>query len=164
MIHAALFSVAQNAARYEVDGVYLGERIAAVISERGVPESSDRTAFSWTGKSGEKLTVRTTAGGNVDLIDLVARPGQKRTIRVPGQLVVLGETGHVNYTQPDQADLDGICGAGLLGEPCEVYRLNRDTDLVMNFGVNTGNSDWALSEVILADRNVLIDTGRIIAK
>lgn len=166
MIHTGLLAVilAEQMSRYCVDDVCLGQNVSIVRSQRGAPSESNGATFTWVDENADHLTVVTKGDGTIALIDLIANPGDDREIQLPGQPVELGKAGHVNYVPPAEARYGDLCGSGLLGKPCEAIRLDRDAELVMNFGMDNGTADWGLSEVILADRSLLIAAGRVIGQ
>ncbi len=150
--------------RDSVDGIFLGSNIFATVAKRGKPDEASRHTYKWRTQQGGSVTVATSDDGIVTVIDVIAGSHERRELDVPNGPVVLGETGHVNYADPPQSVLKDSCGAGLVGGPCEAYTLSDGTELIMNFGKDTGLADWALNEVIIGNRSALLQSGRIIGQ
>jgi hypothetical protein len=146
-------------AAYSLDGIVLGSNVGDLIKTRGTPESTKTGRYSWINSAGGLLSVAADPSGNITVIDVRAGAHEYRPIQLPGgyepQRATLGATGHMNYAEPREATADTLC-ANLRGEPCESFLLPPNTALIVNFGKNCGLSDWSLSEIILANRDVLL--------
>lgn len=150
---------------YSLDGVVLGSNVSDAIRILGIPSLSTSTTVQWTNSYGGSVTVLAGPDGHITLIDEIAGAHELRDIKAAGFGGVLGESGHVNFefSGQTQPTINDSCGAGLVGSPCFAYTLPGGVELVANFGKDNGTADWALSELVLGDRDFLIASGRVIA-
>jgi hypothetical protein len=144
---------------YSLDGISLGASVSDVIKARGEPQTKLGDRYTWMNSAGGILAVSTDANGRVTVIDVVAGEHEVRKVQLPGvephSTATLGETAHVNYVQPPEATFDVLCG-GYAGEPCESFKLSGGAALIVNFGKDSGLSDWFLSEVVLGNREAIL--------
>jgi hypothetical protein len=158
---------------YSVDGVTLGSNVRDLLQSRGKPNDSEfGPLYGWRNSAGGKLTVMTDSSGNITVISLHAGSKERRWVLLPSyegeDYYLLGDTGHANYTQPretiERPNYD-LCGSELKGSPCEAFTLPHGIELVLNFGedINQG-ADWALSQVILGNRDYLIQSGIVVTR
>jgi hypothetical protein len=151
---------------YSVDGIPIGSSVNALERRFGRPTSSTAYASVWLTTAGGKRIVTADRNGRIVGIDVLAGPHERRDIELPSGSATgafeLGETSHVNYyPYPNGAVLNDRCGATLSGSPCEAFTLPNGLEFVINFGMDNGTADWAMSEVILASREALIKRGVI---
>jgi hypothetical protein len=151
---------------YSVDGIAIGSSLKTLERTFGKPASSTASATLWLTPSGGKRIITTDRNGTIVGIDVFAGPHGRRDIELPSGsgtgVFELGETGHVNYyPYPSGATLSDRCGARFTGSPCEAFTLPGGLELVVNFGRDNGTADWAMSEVVLANREALIKRGVI---
>jgi hypothetical protein len=148
-----------------LDRVVLGSTIDDAKLILGKPDVASGATFQWNNANGGRVTVVSNSDNHITLIDVIAGEHERREIRAAGFYGVLGETGHVNFefSATPNVTTDDSCGAGLIGSPCIAYTLPGGVELIANFGKDNGLSDWALSELILGNRNLLLASGRVIA-
>ena len=149
---------------YSLDGIALGSSVKDAVRVLGEPDASNGSTYKWNNSSGGTVTVVADSTGSINLIDVLGGSHEQRDIDAAGGGGTLGETGHVNFVQPPNATVNDRCGAGLSGSPCIAYTLPGDVELVANFGKDTGLADWALSELILANRALLLKSGKVIGQ
>jgi hypothetical protein len=149
---------------YSLDRVVLGSTVSEATVILGKPNVSSIPAYQWRNSYGGTVTL-TASNGHITLIDVIVGEHERRDIKAAGFAGTLGETGHVNFefTAPPNVTSDDLCGAGLIGSPCIAYTLPGGVELVANFGKDNGFADWALSELVLGDRDNLMASGRVIA-
>jgi len=169
LLIAALMSVGTTATpanplSYSLDRIVLGSNVKEAIRILGRPSISSATTYRWDNSSGGTITLLTDSNGNITLIDVLGGNHERRAIDAAGGGGTLGETAHANFNPPKNAKIKDSCGAGLAGEPCVAYTLPKGVELVANFGKNTGLADWALTELVLSDRTLLLASGRVIAQ
>jgi hypothetical protein len=157
MLSAVIPTSAADTGTWSLDGVRLGVRIDQVIALRGKPQRITGNIYYWNNAAGGTLKIETDPHGNVAEIDVKGGPHEVRTVPLPAAPpqddAVLGESGHVNYSAPNDAIFDQVfCSKlGLSGgEPCESYRLPGGAILVIDFGSDVGMADGLLSEIVLA--------------
>lgn len=146
---------------YALDGVALGTTLQQLMEQKGKPQDSNGSEYTWVNAAGGTLTVVADPKGSIVAVDVRAGKDEVRELQIPGAVsgatATLGATGHVNYMQPQEAVDDDLCGS-LLGQ-CEAMRLNDGNELIVDFGKDNGMADWYMSEVILGNRNVLARLG-----
>ena len=155
---------ASTSATYVLDHIALGSNIKDVIGSKGQPDLHSSFTYQWSNATGGITTVLVDSTGAIVLIDVLAGKNEKRSIDAPGGGGILGESGHINVVTPADATPGDWCGAGLIGSPCWAYVMPGGVELVTNFGKDNGLADWALTELILARRDVLLSSGRVIAQ
>jgi hypothetical protein len=150
---------------YSLDRVVLGSTMDDAVRILGKPDVSSSPTFQWTNASGGTDLVVTDSDGHITLIDVIAGAHERREIKAAGFDGVLGETGHVNFEFSATSNVTSgdSCGAGLIGAPCIAYSLPGGVELIANFGKDNGLADWALSELVLGKRDLLLASGRVIA-
>jgi len=148
---------------FSLDGITLGSTLVDAITVLGTPTLSNSPTYEWTNSFGGTVTVVANPDGHISLIDVLAGKAERRQIDAAGGGGTLGESGHVNFIEPSNAVQVDSCGAGIIGAPCLALTLTGGVELVANFGKDNGFADWALSELVLGNRDLLISSGRVIA-
>ncbi len=149
---------------YSLDGITLGSSVDDAIRNLGKPHSSGNKTYEWNNTAGGKITALVNPSRHVVVIDVLVGAHERRRVDVAGGGGILGESGHVNFLEPPKSSARDLCGPRFVGSPCIAYTLPGDVDLVANFGMNDGLSDWALSELVLGNRDLMLASGGVIAK
>lgn len=155
----------------ELDGITIGQNIAAVIKAREIPVDRDNPTVSnsdsghvwtWTQKDGTLERLTTDDDGVVQMIDILATPANQQWITAPiaGSLQFNG-SGHIN-AQPDdlQPDLFKDEWLPLANRAGTVlgYVIQPDYGILFAF---PAPGDQGLIEVLTGTRGALYSTGLI---
>jgi hypothetical protein len=153
---------------YSVDGVALGSSLSDLIASRGEPRASGDNTYTWAEPAGRELTVVTLANGVTVLIDVRVGKGETGRLQLPAEppqtSIGLVGSSHINYNPPSEATHVDECGPSLKGMPCEALTLPQGAELIVNFGKDIGMMDGLVSEVILGNRDLLLQRGQIIRR
>ena len=169
---AAFFLAATTAtAPPELDGITIGENVAAVISQRGVKSNSENPTventalghvWTWVSKDGTKERVTTNDDGVVQMVEILASPENEQSVAVPvaGSLQ-FNESGHINAQPADRnfdLFLDEWLPAVNVAGTVVGYAIEPNYGVLFGF---RGPGDGGLIEVFTGTRESLFTTGLV---
>jgi hypothetical protein len=164
---------------YLLDGIALGSSLSDVIASRGHPDQKAGMTYYWYG-SGYKwdasdldiLSLITDERNRVVVLDLIARANYVGDMSVSSggskESLVFGTTTYKNFVPPKGVVRDELCSMRGFNPPCKSFHWPDGVELVTVFGRDWttdgwhllkergAESEWYLSEVVLAERDAFV--------
>ena len=149
----------------QLDGIALGEPVAAIVSQRGAPAYQNGQDYEWTRSDGTVARIR-TEDGRVVLVDVYAsriRRGDDVLLSLQKNVALQFGYSHVNVDPAITAPLVQFGEAklphGQAPALMQAYRTAPGSRLIMFFEGGPGNADGDLREVVLGTRAALAQQG-----